>query len=45
MLERIRIGEKEQVRVYAADGRFFGIYEKEEDKSRRFKPVKMFPMQ
>lgn len=45
MLERIRIGEGEQVRVYAADGRFFGIYVKEEDKSRRFKPVKMFPMQ
>ena len=45
MRERIRIGEGEQVRVYAADGRFFGIYVKEEDKSRRFKPVKMFPMQ
>lgn len=45
MRERIRIGEGEQVRVYAADGRFFGIYAKEEDKSRRFKPVKMFPMQ
>ena len=45
MLERIRIGEGEQVRVYSADGRFFGIYVKEEDKSRRFKPVKMFPMQ
>lgn len=45
MLERIRIGEGEQVRVYSADGRFFGIYVKEEDRSRRFKPVKMFPMQ
>jgi hypothetical protein len=40
IMERIRIGNKEQVKVYAGD-RFCAVYECDEEKNI-LKPVKMF---
>ena len=40
ILERIRIGDKEQVKVYAKD-RFCAVYQCDESKNM-LKPVKMF---
>lgn len=41
VMERRMYGDGEEVRVYNSTGRFFGIYSFEE-KSRQFKPKKMF---
>lgn len=40
-VEKRSVKQKEQVRVYNEEGRFYGIYEFIEDENR-FKPVKMF---